>query len=112
MGTERFYGDGSLDVEKNEEFQHPELLPGEVFIGNSDRGGYGIDFETKRVGDKAYTIHGKPLAGYRPVFAQREEVERTDRDHEADTSSHTQPIPRFPRDVLGGDESPSIHNEY
>ncbi len=58
---------------------HPELLPGEVFITNADNGSFPqIGWETKRRGNVAYDISGQPLGnrwpGSFPVFAQKSEI--------------------------------------
>ena len=72
---------------------HPELKEGEVFIGNISLGyhphldivdpdwsDYRTDWEvigwkTKRRGNVAYDIYGKPINGMCPVFAQKSELE-------------------------------------
>lgn len=49
---------------------HPELLKGEIFLGNSEMGEQFGSWETKRVGEKAYSMLGKPLPmTIKPVFA-------------------------------------------
>lgn len=59
---------------------HPELLPGEVFLTNTKE--YPDAFrrisshKTLRFGRISYTIHGERIRNMRPVFAQKDEVEK------------------------------------
>lgn len=67
---------------------HPELEDGEVFVENSndiwddDRGNDydNIKLATKRRGQCAYDADGRRLEKHFPVFAKREELERTGRE--------------------------------
>ena len=66
--------------------RHPELREGEVFISNisdslpsayvnDNRSDWRfIGWKTKRMGQVAYDIYGKPISDMRPVFAQRAEL--------------------------------------
>lgn len=63
--------------------KHPECLPDEVFITNTDQHEWRhIGWKTKRKGNTAYDTDGKPLgnrwAGSFPVFAKKSEI----RDHD------------------------------
>ena len=56
--------------------RHPELLEGEIFLGNV----WNIEpfkcyWGTKRYGQQSYDVDGVPLSGYFPLFAQRSELE-------------------------------------
>ena len=61
---------------------HPEMEPGEVFVGNiyhnSDPKWSSLTrtYQSCRPGAKAYTADGKVLKGHRPVFVFRLEYER------------------------------------
>ena len=57
--------------------QHPEMLPGEVFINNcSEQSVHRIGWLTKRRGKTAYDVNGKTLPNTFPVFAQISELEK------------------------------------
>ncbi len=61
--------------------KHPEQIPDEVFIGNSDENDFinNIGWKTKRRGEVAYDKNGKPLSKYTfPVFVKRWEIENDD----------------------------------
>lgn len=79
------------DFNKN----HPERLDDEVFITNSDdefdfeenRSSYdAVGWKTKRRGEVAYDIYGKPLGqrwrGSFPVFAKIAEIEKSENGKE------------------------------
>ena len=63
---------------------HPEIRDGEMFITNC---GFGmssdsyrkIGWRTKRKGEVAYTIRGKPIENTYPVFIQIKEYEESQR---------------------------------
>lgn len=68
---------------------HPELQMGEVFLANISLGDYYSEWEhivwkTKRMGEVAYSIDGRLVNGLRPVFAQRDELEKAGVDPEKD----------------------------
>ena len=85
-------------AKKRESFnkKHPELREGEVFISNisslrvcsprlsiypdwpdDNRSDWEcIGWKTKRMGNIAYDIHGRPINGMHPVFAQRAELQK------------------------------------
>lgn len=72
---------------KNFNRNHPETREGEVFITNTDHSDYNhIGWTTKRAGDVAYDIYGKPIGrgwpGSFPVFAQKSELEEAGIDPE------------------------------
>jgi len=59
---------------------HPELRPGEIFLGNfrPDSFARSIEWPSKRMGIQAYDLDGKKFPqffGWRPVFALRSELE-------------------------------------
>jgi hypothetical protein len=58
---------------------HPEILPGEVLIGNMFRSDFKfVGWKTKRRGVTAYLTNGKPIPktqGFCPVFVTRAEIE-------------------------------------
>ncbi len=69
--------------------KHSELREGEVFItnigftrlhcpieyGDDNRSDWdSIGWKTKRMGEVAYDIYGRPINGMRPVFVQRSEM--------------------------------------
>jgi hypothetical protein len=59
---------------------HPEMLPGEVWLTNSDEEGFHeIGWNSKRRGKVAYDTHGIPILSPRwddafPIFAQTSEL--------------------------------------
>jgi hypothetical protein len=59
--------------------EHPELVDGEVWIGNMFKSDYRqVGWATKRLGQTAYLTNGKPIPksqGFRPVFASLKEIE-------------------------------------
>ena len=69
------------------ETQHPELKEGEVFVTNANMdlpgkpddqldGFESCGWKTKRLGLLAFDVNGEIVKGLRPVFAQREELEK------------------------------------
>lgn len=67
----------SKPVKKEFNQYHPELRPGEMFLTNESSQEFfdQIVYKTKRAGNVAYDIYGKPVEGLFPIFAQRSEVE-------------------------------------
>jgi len=61
------------------EWCHPELKRGEVFIGNFDVSSFKLcNWKTKRTGEQAYDEEHRPTCDDRfPVFIQRSEIEAT-----------------------------------
>lgn len=62
---------------------HPELLPHETFLVNMfpSIGSDQVDisrcaYKSKRLGNIAYDIHGKPVVSGKPLFADKSEVDR------------------------------------
>lgn len=68
---------------------HPELEEDEVFVTNSFLSGEGfcsqpgydahlsLRLKTKRIGHTAYDINGKRIQGAVPVFAKKDEYEKS-----------------------------------
>lgn len=55
---------------------HAEIMPGEMFLTNTDNENYNkISYKTKRMGNVAYTKDGRCVKGVFPVFVQEEEYE-------------------------------------
>ena len=58
--------------------RHPELRAGEVWLANVATDGdlvFGnLPYQTKRLGEKAYSSSGMEIADGRPVFVQKEEL--------------------------------------
>jgi hypothetical protein len=55
---------------------HPEMRDGEVWAFNgTDEHFHASAWRTKRLGEQAYDIWGRPIGGCYPVFVQRTEVE-------------------------------------
>ena len=72
-------------------WQHPELRPGEIFLGNI----YASDFQhvgwqTKRLGEKVFGRGGTTISSgqQRPCFVQRSEVEAAGGDADAEPIDH------------------------
>ncbi|MBP6912527.1 MAG: hypothetical protein KBB86_01185 [Candidatus Pacebacteria bacterium] len=67
-------------MKRNKSFNrdhHPERLPDEVYVTNSDRAGIqGIGWRTKRVGNISYTITGKKSEQHEwfPIFVKISEI--------------------------------------
>lgn len=55
--------------------RHPELLPGEVFLTNSDINDvHHIGWTTTRCGNTAYSISNNQINGLVPVFVSEDEI--------------------------------------
>jgi hypothetical protein len=55
---------------------HPELMPGEVFLTNDNCENFDeIGYQTKRAGNVAYDIHGNVIEGLFPVFVKKSEYD-------------------------------------
>ena len=54
---------------------HPELLPGELLLGNYWNSN-AVIWETKRQGVIAYNDRGRVIRGVYPIFIQASEVQR------------------------------------
>lgn len=60
---------------------HPEALPGEVWVSNVSTRAWGehvfdqIGWKSKRLGTTAFDSLGEPIRDMVPVFAQRSEIE-------------------------------------
>lgn len=64
--------------EKQEEWKHPELKEGEMFLCNSDIENFAlIGWETKRMGNRAFDIYNNiiRMTSIYPVFVQKKEYE-------------------------------------
>lgn len=71
-------------TQKFERKPHPERCPNEVFLANFDENGFHvISWNTKRRGQTAYDINGKPVQGLFPVFVAKAEYEdrQAQREH-------------------------------
>ena len=55
---------------------HPETLSDEVFLTNSSFYGQDVFWETKRIGEIAYTTKWEVIPFMVPVFVKREELEK------------------------------------
>jgi len=75
-------------MEETKRKKHPEMMDGEVFLGNFehspsprgkefDEGFKNIGFKSKRKGVWSYDIYGNLVLGLFPVFAKRKEVEES-----------------------------------
>ncbi len=77
----RWKESGAVGILQFNQNKHPEILPDEVFISNTDiRDFYSIGWKTKRRGSIAIDWLGQPL-GSRwprsfPVFAKKSELEK------------------------------------
>ena len=64
----------------HQEFKHPELREGEVFLTNGSISEFypHIGWTTKRIGVTAYDSDKQPIHShdFRPVFVQRSELEK------------------------------------
>ena len=50
---------------------------GEIFLSNCNETGFAqLQYVTKRKGNKAYDLQGRPMPGYIPVFVSEVEYER------------------------------------
>jgi hypothetical protein len=68
-----------IGKKRNYNETHPELREGEMHLSNCPLDSYSYDrigWNTKRRGQQAYTIDGKLITRYIPVFVQREEYEK------------------------------------
>lgn len=58
---------------------HPELRDGEIFLTNfykgDDKSFYRIGYNTKRIGNIAYTVNGEIAKYTFPVFIQKKEYD-------------------------------------
>ena len=54
---------------------HPEAQDDEVYLGNATLGEFirDVKYDTKRIGARAYDIHGKELTWMWPIFVQKSE---------------------------------------
>lgn len=68
--------------DKNQEWKHPELVDGEVFLCNSNvRDFYSLGYKSKRWGIQSYDIFNEPIRGngsypgIYPVFVDNKEYD-------------------------------------
>ena len=56
---------------------HPETQDGEVYLGNATIGEFisDVEYDTKRIGARAYDIYGKELKWLWPIFVQKSEYD-------------------------------------
>ena len=62
-------------IDKAQE-NHPELLPGEVWLTNDGPNETYFGYTTVRVGEIALDVHGNPVQGLFPVFVSKDEYDK------------------------------------